>query len=175
MDADLYDEFGNYIGPELESDDDEDQDQAAGRGEDDDEDGDEYGDNDSEFGMDHQPSAIDGGSDAQMAIVLHEDKKYYPTALEVYGPGVETLVQEEDAQPLTEPIIAPIKKKRFQVAEQELPETTYDMDFLADLMDSAEVIRSVALVGHLHHGKTSFMDCLLMQTHPDLQTGTLVY
>jgi U5 small nuclear ribonucleoprotein component len=27
------------------------------------------------------------------AIVLHEDKKYYPTALEVYGPDVETLVQ----------------------------------------------------------------------------------
>ena len=59
----------------------------------------------------------------------------------------------------------------FQVAEQELPETTYNMEFLADLMDSAELIRSVALVGHLHHGKTSFMDCLLMQTHPDLQTG----
>ena len=59
----------------------------------------------------------------------------------------------------------------LQVAEQELPETTYNMEFLADLMDSAELIRSVALVGHLHHGKTSFMDCLLMQTHPDLQTG----
>jgi len=27
----------------------------------------------------------------------------------VYGEGVETLVQEEDAQPLTEPIIAPVK------------------------------------------------------------------
>jgi U5 small nuclear ribonucleoprotein component len=26
MDADLYDEFGNYIGPELESDDEEDED-----------------------------------------------------------------------------------------------------------------------------------------------------
>lgn len=59
----------------------------------------------------------------------------------------------------------------IQVLEQELPETTYDMEFLADLMDSAELIRSVALTGHLHHGKTSFMDCLLMQTHPDLQTG----
>ena len=58
-----------------------------------------------------------------------------------------------------------------QIAEQELPETTYNMEFLADLMDSAELIRSVALVGHLHHGKTSFMDCLLMQTHPELQTG----
>lgn len=63
----------------------------------------------------------------------------------------------------------------LQVAEQELPDTTYNMEFLADLMDSAELIRSVALVGHLHHGKTSFMDCLLMQTHPELQTGIKKY
>ncbi len=28
MDTDLYDEFGNYIGPELESDDDDDDDDA---------------------------------------------------------------------------------------------------------------------------------------------------
>lgn len=36
-----------------------------------------------------------------MEVVLHEDKKYYPTADEVYGPEVETIVQEEDTQPLT--------------------------------------------------------------------------
>ena len=54
------------------------------------------------------------------AVVLHEDKKYYPTALEVYGPEVETLVQEEDAQPLTEPIIAPVRKNKFQHVENEL-------------------------------------------------------
>ena len=53
------------------------------------------------------------------AVVLHEDKKYYPTALEVYGPEVETLVQEEDAQPLTEPIIAPVRKNKFQHVENE--------------------------------------------------------
>lgn len=35
-----------------------------------------------------------------MSVVLHEDKKYYPTAEEVYGPDVETLVMEEDAQAL---------------------------------------------------------------------------
>lgn len=40
----------------------------------------------------------DGGG---MEVVLHEDKKYYPTAEEVYGPEVETIVQEEDTQPLT--------------------------------------------------------------------------
>lgn len=35
MDADLYDEFGNYIGPELESDDEEDDDNSpTGQGRD---------------------------------------------------------------------------------------------------------------------------------------------
>ena len=106
-------QFGNYIGPELESDEDEDQ-TIHGR---DDDDGDEYGDDDSDAeAMDQTGGALDAAdTDAQMAIVLHEDKKYYPSALEVYGPGVETLVQEEDAQPLTEPIIAPVKKRKFQV------------------------------------------------------------
>lgn len=49
-------------------------------------------------------------------IVLHEDKKYYSTALEVYGESVETLVQEEDTQPLTEPIVKPIKTRKFKVS-----------------------------------------------------------
>lgn len=62
------------------------------------------------------------------AVVLHEDKRYYPTAVEVYGPDVETIVQEEDAQPLDKPLIEPVKKHRFQMKEQDLPETTYDME-----------------------------------------------
>jgi U5 small nuclear ribonucleoprotein component len=61
-------------------------------------------------------------------IVLHEDKNYYPSAEEVYGPGVETLVQEEDTQPLSEPIIAPIKIRKFYIAEKEMPATTYNKE-----------------------------------------------
>ncbi len=34
-------------------------------------------------------------------VVLHEDKQYYPDAERIYGPGVETLIMDEDAQPLT--------------------------------------------------------------------------
>ncbi|KAH6939557.1 hypothetical protein HPB50_019512 [Hyalomma asiaticum] len=116
---------------------------------------------------------MDGGRDdddmGDMQVVLHEDKKYYPSAVEVYGPDVETIVQEEDAQPLTEPIIAPIKHRKFSFVEQDLPMTTYDLEFLTDLMDNSELIRNVALVGHLHHGKTSFVDCLIEQTHPHLR------
>ncbi len=55
------------------------------------------------------------------------------------------------------------------MTEQELPLTTYEMEFLADMMDNAELIRNVTLAGHLHNGKTSFVDCLMEQTHPELQ------
>ena len=48
-------------------------------------------------------------ADVDSQIVLHEDKKYYPTAEEVYGPDVETLVFEEDTQAITQPIIEPVK------------------------------------------------------------------
>jgi U5 small nuclear ribonucleoprotein component len=35
----------------------------------------------------------DDADDApEMQVVLHEDKKYYPTAQEVYGPEVEVIL-----------------------------------------------------------------------------------
>ncbi|XP_065683588.1 116 kDa U5 small nuclear ribonucleoprotein component isoform X3 [Hydra vulgaris] len=102
------------------------------------------------------------------AVVLHEDKKYYPSAVEVYGPDVETIVQEEDEQLLTEPIIKPASRRKFALVEQELPATTYDMEFLADQMDNSDLIRNVALIGNLHSGKSNFVDALFEQTHPEL-------
>ncbi|XP_077296150.1 116 kDa U5 small nuclear ribonucleoprotein component [Arctopsyche grandis] len=161
MDGELYDEFGNYIGPELESDSDEDLGMGGGIG------GSEARDGDDE--------QLDEDEDAEtepapQPVVLHEDKRYYPQAMEVYGPDVETIVQEEDAQGLDQPLVEPVKRKKFQVREQQLPDTTYDMEYLADMMDSTELIRNVALLGHLHNGKTSFVDCLVRQTHPGLNT-----
>lgn len=99
------------------------------------------------------------------AVVLHEDKQYYPTAQQVYGPGVETMVQEEDAQPLSQPIIAPIQQKKFTVQEADLPSVNFSWSFMTDLMNYPEQIRNIALAGHLHHGKTALMDMLVMQTH----------
>ncbi len=61
--------------------------------------------------------------------------------MQVYGPEVETIVHEEDTQPLTKPIIEPIKKNKFEHVEQDLPVTTYPVEFLADLMDNANLIR----------------------------------
>ncbi|CCI49604.1 unnamed protein product [Albugo candida] len=98
------------------------------------------------------------------AIVLHEDKKYYPDAEEVYGEA-ETLVMEEDAQTIETPIIEPVKIKNFSVLESGIPKTTYSTEFLTSLMDYPHLIRNIAIVGDLHHGKTLFTDLLIQQTH----------
>ena len=97
-------------------------------------------------------------------IILHEDKKYFPELEEAY-PGVETLIMEEDAQPITQPIIEPIKSKNFDVVEKEIPVTSFGFDFLASMMNKPELIRNVGILGHLHHGKTSLMDLFVQQTH----------
>ena len=105
----------------------------------------------------------DGGDDGR--IVLHEDKKYYSTALEVYGEDVETTVQEEDSQPITQPIIAPVKAKDFDFVEKKIPKTVYKPAFLQSLMAHANLVRNVAVVGHHAHGKTTLVDNLVGQTH----------
>lgn len=99
------------------------------------------------------------------AVILHEDKQYYPSAQQVYGADVETLVQEEDTQPLSEPIVAPVQQKKFAIEEAELPPVYYSREFMTDLLNFPDQTRNVAIVGHLHHGKTAFMDMLVMQTH----------
>ena len=45
-------------------------------------------------------NGMDDDDNPEMAVVLHEDKKYYPSAEETFGAETETLVMEEDAQPL---------------------------------------------------------------------------
>uniref|UniRef100_A0AC35TT49 116 kDa U5 small nuclear ribonucleoprotein component n=1 Tax=Rhabditophanes sp. KR3021 TaxID=114890 RepID=A0AC35TT49_9BILA len=154
MDDDHYDEFGNYIGPELDSDDED----VNGLGEDDEHSENESDDHISEDGKDTISSS---------AIVLHEDKKYYPSAMEIYGEDVEVLMEEEDAQPLTEPIVKPVGLKKFKTEEYNLPNTVFKKEFQTDLMDYPQLMRNVAIAGHLHHGKSTLVDCLIEQTHPD--------
>lgn len=159
MEDDLYDEFGNYIGEE-ESEDGSDQGFQTADAYLQDEEPEEEDVND------QQLMEVDEGT--SNAVVLHEDKQYYPTAQQVYGQDVETMLQEEDSQPLTQPIVAPVTTKKWLVEETDLPPVHYSRDFMADLMNFPEQIRNVALAGHLHHGKTAFMDMLVLETH-DIQ------
>ena len=184
-------------------------------------------------------NGIDEDGNPEMSVVLHEDKKYYPSAEETFGTGTETLVMEEDAQalevcqltssqllglpvllshtwhhPETQdcclcasqralhrplaytltihcsdsrhhrtmlqsvqcmcykvpvqpsfwcrlgadvlqvPIIAPVKQKKLEVNEQAALPTFYSSEFLAGLMTNPELVRNVAVIGHLHHGKS---------------------
>lgn len=60
------------------------------------------------------------------AIILHDDKTYYPSAQALYGADVETMVQEEDAQPLTQPIVEPVRVRKFRVGASNGPEKRFD-------------------------------------------------
>ncbi|CAI7637778.1 unnamed protein product [Penicillium glandicola] len=155
---DLYDEFGNYIG-DAESDEEHHEDvqpQAFKFDE-------AFDDEEDEEINDQQLMEVDEGP--SNAVILHEDKQYYPSAQQVYGEDVETMVQEEDAQPLSEPIIAPVQQKKFAITETELPPVHFSREFMSDLLNFPAQTRNVAIVGHLHHGKTAFMDMLVKQTH----------
>ena len=160
MDQDLYDEFGNYIGPDIDSEESEEEEEEEQQEQEDEVPG--GGDL-----MAYSGGQEDDEEEEEMAVVLHEDKKYYPSAEEVYGPEVETLVQEEDTQALSEPIVAPVVTKKFSHYSKDLPITTFDLMFMTELMDSVDLIRNISIIGHLHHGKSWFVDCLVEQTHPE--------
>ena len=40
------------------------------------------------------------------------------------------------------------------------------------MMNIPHLIRNVAFVGHLHHGKTTLVDCIVRQTHPGFCDST---
>ncbi|PLB44689.1 putative U5 snRNP component [Aspergillus steynii IBT 23096] len=167
---DLYDEFGNYIGEAADSDEEAEHDQARPPNFAFDE---AFGEEEDDADNQEQLMEVDEGP--SNAVILHEDKQYYPSAQQVYGADVETLVQEEDTQPLSEPIIAPVQQRKFAVEEAELPPVHFSREFMTELLNFPDQVRNIALVGHLHHGKTALMDMFVMQTHDlseRLQTRT---
>ncbi|KAF8915081.1 P-loop containing nucleoside triphosphate hydrolase protein [Mucidula mucida] len=164
---DDYDEFGNYIGADLDSDDEDDAAQIPTFGQ---PSGsaaplEGYDEDVSMQGPPDEGALMEIDEPVHNAVILHEDKQYYPSASDVYGPDVETMVQEEDAQPLTEPIIAPVKVRKWTVEEKDMPETRFDKGFLLNMTSFPEMVRNVAVVGHIHHGKTALLDMLVFETH----------
>jgi len=189
----LYDEFGNYVGPELDDSSDEEDSSDDGGGAPDD--ASAISDDDlSRDGGGRADLVAHGGGEGEdelgaapgaRAIVLHEDKVHYPSAGEVYGEGVRTAVLDEDAMDLEEPIVEPIRRSTFSLMRDEnesedreaygdgtvkspgeAAEDLVSDRFVAALAanETTRTRRCLALVGHLHCGKTGLVDLLVEQT-----------
>ena len=59
-----------------------------------------------------------------------------------------------------------MKTKEFDLCENEISDITFSIQYMGNLMQNTDLIRNVAIVGHLHHGKTGLMDIFAKQTHP---------
>eukprot|EP00941_MAST-03F_sp_MAST-3F-sp1_P005252 g5252.t1 len=164
-----YDEFGNYIGADLSDSTSSDSDSnevipSSIVPPSNSDPGYDHGDNNDQLAVLDSVSRKSLPSSSKSQIVLHEDKQYYPDAEDVYK-DAEVRVEGEDSQPITEPIIKPIKEKSVSILENEVPQTKYTTEFMTTLMEKPALIRNVAVIGHLHHGKTSLIDQLIEQTH----------
>ena len=97
-------------------------------------------------------------------VTLNEEKELYKDADELF-PDAENLVMEEDAQPISVPIIAPKKENKLDLFETKMPNLNFNLEFLAHLMTKPKLVRNIAIVGSLLHGKTTFMDMFIHLTH----------
>ena len=97
-------------------------------------------------------------------VTLNEEKELYKDADELF-PDAENLVMEEDAQPISVPIIAPKKENKLDLFETKMPDLNFNLEFLAHLMTKPKLVRNIAIVGSLLHGKTTFMDMFIHLTH----------
>ena len=178
-----YDEFGNYIGPnmpEINAEDEEDVDESKNidqqaslnynskYSENEEENEEDISEektekNPSVQGIDINPNQIIS-EENKYDVTLNEEKELYKDADELF-PNIENLVMEEDAQPITVPIISPKKENKLDLFETKMPNLNFNLDFLSHLMTQPKLIRNIAVVGSLLHGKTTFMDMIIHYTH----------
>ena len=173
----MYDEFGNYTGPELE-DEDDDQQSPRSDGERDTEDWEQDDEKQAPAAspppQQQRAAALSASSTALSTLppasASHSASsalvpQYYPSNAELYGPDIDIVVGDEDSQRIEQPIIAPVVTSRFGLSETALPGCSWDWRFFAGLMEHPELIRHVVVLGALHHGKTSLLDMLVRHTH----------
>ena len=179
-----YDEFGNYIGPDMPEINDEDDEEPQNTNQkvtsqdfkniSSEEDDDDLDDEKTEKNpnvpnitkipdIEINPNKIITEQN-KYNVILNEEKELFPDADEVF-PDAENLVMEEDAQPITIPIIAPKKENKLDLFETSMPNLTFNFDFLGHLMTMPKLVRNIAVAGSLQHGKTSFMVMFIHYTH----------
>lgn len=149
---DLYDEFGNYIGQELDSD----------------SDGIFDSEDDAQIKKPHLDEEILPEPSGLAQIEDDEDDIYK---------GAKVVIQEEDMQPLEVPIIAPVEKEAVRLKDvkkldsdynarnfnikEDIRESDEDIEFFLCLTKQPEYIRNICIAGDFHHGKTTLMDLFL--------------
>ncbi|KAH8084992.1 GTPase [Aureococcus anophagefferens] len=143
-----YDEFGNLIGGDS---DDESEGEAAPAA---------YGD---ASAGDGQVVAMEEDEVGERAVVLHEDKQYYPDAADVY-PGADRRARRGRSRRGADPQARGCGG--FSTLDHSAPgEKSYTVDFMRGLMERPELIRNVALLGNLHCGKTTLTDVFVQHAH----------
>lgn len=160
MDSDdEYDEFGNYLGSDRDSDL-------------------ENGENDIEnedLGEDLETNLR---SDVQMES--DQDQELESLALtnslsNRFG-DAETILVDPLLEGKDEPVIKTVEDQKlfveYTTPDNSLPEVTYSREYMSQLSkDLTERIRNVAFVGNLHTGKTSLIDLLVQQTHVNVSAA----
>ncbi|GIX64353.1 elongation factor 2 family protein [Babesia caballi] len=154
MDQEIYDEFGNYIGPVL--------------------------DEGVESGVDSDAS-VDAREPAESVTRLGAaDVVEYDADAEEGSAfkDVEVFIQHEDTQTIDEPIVKShetrvervsyikrldedISAKSFDILEERLPRNRFSFHFMAALMQQPQFVRNICICGDLHHGKTTLVDRLI--------------
>lgn len=156
---DQYDEFGNFIGDEVNS------------------------DSDVESLQENDypgPGIHETGDIGEVIEDMLDSEDEEPIDAEVKKDNLrdafeaaETIFVDPANTGSGNPIIKPIetlKSLEYKCTDDDLPQTTYSKDYLINLSKSQpERIRNLAVVGGLHVGKTTFMDMLVMETHPDIR------
>ncbi|SBT33876.1 U5 small nuclear ribonuclear protein, putative [Plasmodium ovale wallikeri] len=187
--SNLYDEFGNYIGGDIDSDDDysevDDDDKSEG-----DSSNARSRDERSHDGLSHDDrssSESDSGRESRSESEIDDingEKKTFTENMDelqkAYG-DVEVFIEEEDTQDIEEATINKINanverisfikkldveanRKNFDLVETSLPNNTYSFKFMSELMLHTNFIRNVCIAGHFHHGKTTLVDRLIEYT-----------
>ena len=183
----LYDEFGNYIGPDLDSSDDDDDD-SSDESDDESEDNESQIDDEMHENNNNNNMIIEHTNDInnsesitaapQNQIVLHEDKIHYPSAESIYGPNVTTAVIDEDAMDIETPIIPPTapsmtatsnssSSSDVGMTKDESKRQIVKDDYLVHLLDgnsSSSRSRGIALCGKLQCGKSTLLNLLRSYT-----------
>ncbi len=82
----------------------------------------------------------------------------------MFGADTETLVQDEDTTLLSDPTIKPAPKNTSLAADAVSVDSSAD-EWMKQLLHLPARVRNVAVIGHLHSGKTALLDLLLGHKH----------